>query len=264
MCSEDPHPIAISADGTRVFLAGNRWGPNRYRDMIVVAFDAHTGAKLWASVYRATRRSIEGAFAIAVAPDSSRVFVTGSTERRRRPVRPGDIATVAFDASTGRRLWSARYTGPGRGGDVGIDVAVVPDSSRVFVTGQSPERTYGHDCITLGYDATSGAQLWAARYDGPAHRGDRCLALSVSPDGLSIYVIGGSTGLASGRDFLTIAYSTERGTPRWIARYDGPSGLSDQAYAVAVRPDGAELFVTGTSIGARTDGDFATVAYTTG
>lgn len=132
---------------------------------------------------------------------------------------------------------------------MGIDVAVGPDSSRVFVTGQSPGRTSGHDYITLGYDAGTGAQLWAARYDGPAQRGDRCLAQGVSPDGGSVYVTGGSTGSGSGRDFPTIAHGAELGSLDWIGRYDGPSGLSDEAYSIAVRPDGSELFVTGTSSG---------------
>jgi len=68
---------------------------------------------------------------------------------------------------------------------------------------------------------------------------------------------GGSPGSGS-------RYGAELGSLEWIARYDGPSGPSDEAYSIAVRPDESELFVTGTSSGVRTEGDFATVAHITG
>src|SRR5262245_41965391 len=47
----------------------------------------------------------------------------------------------------------------------------------------------------------------------------------------------------------------------WKARYNGPADGSDDASVTAVSPDGATVFVTGTSFGSATQTDWATVAY---
>jgi outer membrane protein assembly factor BamB len=259
-CSEDPHPIVVSPDGGQVFLGGNRWGPNRYRDFLAVAFDAQTGEKRWASVYTATRRSIEGTLAIAVAPDSSRVFLTGYTARRRRPLDSRDVATVAFDATTGTEVWATTYDGPGHGPDGGIDVAVSPDSSSVFVTG-GILGTGSDDSATLAYDAATGTQVWAARYDGPAHLSDFTRAVVPNPNGRVVYVTGQSTGARTGRDLLTIAYRAADSGRRWVARFDGRANLGDESDSIAISPSGTDVFVSGPSEGQRTGEDYVTVAY---
>ena len=46
-----------------------------------------------------------------------------------------------------------------------------------------------------------------------------------------------------------------------MARYSGPGNGDDQAFSVAVSPGGTRVFVTGTSQGATSHYDSATVAY---
>lgn len=50
------------------------------------------------------------------------------------------------------------------------------------------------------------------------------------------------------------------GSELWVARYQGTQPRNI-AYSIAIAPDGATVFVTGTSDGAGTDHDLATVAY---
>lgn len=50
------------------------------------------------------------------------------------------------------------------------------------------------------------------------------------------------------------------GAEKWVARYDGPAGLYDQAVDIATDTEG-NVFVTGISHAARYDSDFATVKY---
>lgn len=110
--------------------------------------------------------------------------------------------------------------------------------------------------------AAPGTQLWVRTYNGPANGDDIASSAAVSPSGGTVYVTGASyDGTATGYDYRTVAYSAATGARLWTATYNGPGNSSDRAYAVAVSPDGAAVFVTGASAGAHSGFDYATVAY---
>ncbi|MGH7819551.1 MAG: PQQ-binding-like beta-propeller repeat protein [Candidatus Binatia bacterium] len=180
------------------------------------------------------------------------------------------------------------YAGAAFDYDLGRSLAVSPDGSKLFVTG---------DTATVAYDAASGAELWVSPNDGAplssivaSPEGSRLFvtgsertiafdagnggelwtspypgtatSIAVSPDGSRVFVTGTSPGVVE--DYATVAYDAVTGAELWIAGYDGPQHLNDHAYSVGVSPDGARVFVTGqsccTAEGA-TDPDYATVAY---
>ena len=58
-----------------------------------------------------------------------------------------------------------------------------------------------------------------------------------------------------------MAYSAATGARLWVERYNGPGNGNDYALSVAVSPGGTRVFVTGSSQGARSHQDYATVAY---
>lgn len=75
---------------------------------------------------------------------------------------------------------------------------------------------------------------------------------------------GRSFNMNTGGDFATVAYSAATGAQLWVKRYNGPgNGPRDDANAVAVSPDGARVFVTGSSWTTEKSlsTDYATVAY---
>jgi len=89
-----------------------------------------------------------------VSPGGNRVFVTGHVQSK---AYFGEYGTVAYNATTGARLWARRYAGRGA-----TALAVSPDLTKVYVTGQS----HG-DYTTLAYSARTGARLWVRRYGRP-------------------------------------------------------------------------------------------------
>jgi dipeptidyl aminopeptidase/acylaminoacyl peptidase len=137
------------------------------------------------------------------------------------------------------------------------DLAVSPDGSAVFVTGYT--LSGGWDLATVAYRMSNGREIWASRYH-PGGTNNYANALTVSPDGASVFVTG--TGPANGYlDYVTVAYDASNGDQRWVERYDGPAGEEDDAVALAMAPDGTSVFVTGYSDGSGTYEDYATIAY---
>lgn len=197
---------------------------------------------------------------IAVSPSGDSVYVTGSTEEGTQGQSYG---TAAYNAS-GALLWSAGYTGPGVDIDTAYSVGVSPDGATVFVTGEAtwtPFPDLNHNYATVAYEAASGDELWVTPYDGAAGGYDRAYSLGVGPDDGTVYVTGHSTGFGDQYDYATVAYDPGTGARLWVGRYNGPAGAADIAYALDVSPDGARVYVTGSSTGPATGEDYATVGY---
>jgi hypothetical protein len=219
---------------------------------------AAPGARLWVARYSGPGNGDDQAFSVAVSPGDTRVFVTGTSQGATSHY---DSATVAYSAATGAQLWARRYNGPGNGFSTAWSVAVSPGGTRVFVTGSSQGAGSGQDSATVAYNAATGAQLWAQRYNGPANGNDYALSVAVSPGGTRVFVTGSSQGAGSGSDYATVAYSAATGAQLWAQRYNGPANGNDGASSVRVSPGGTRVFVTGDSQGARSHQDYATVAY---
>jgi DNA-binding beta-propeller fold protein YncE len=149
----------------------------------------------------------------------------------------------ATDALPGERVWIARYDGPSHRSDSPAEVAVSPDGSTVFVTGDS----YRPGCsnwATVAYDASDGEQLWSARYDGAEHWCDNVAGIAVSDDGKRVYVTGQVQESDAG-DITTIAYDAVGGSELWVASENaGLDGGADTAAGVATH--GANVYVVGT------------------
>jgi hypothetical protein len=255
---DEPLAIAVSPDGSAVFETGLSYGVAGL-ESATVGYDARTGSRLWVRRIHGAGGGSAAGRALGVSPDGSAVFVTGT---RKGPAGDFDYATVAYEASTGAKLWARRYDGPPTGdadADTPTSLGVSPDGSAVAVTGTSYGSTGRVNYATVAYDASTGAERWTHRYDGPANDAHVHPALAVSPDGSAVFVTGTRVG-STGRDYVTLAYDLATGAKRWARRYDGPTNADDVAAAVAVSRDGATVVATGTSA-ALTGSDYATVAY---
>jgi hypothetical protein len=142
-------------------------------------------------------------------------------------------------------------------------VAVSPDGTAVYVTGQSwGGQAPAWDYATVAYNATTGAQQWVKRYNGPGNAYDLASSVAVSPSSGTVYVTGQSAGTSTGADYATIAYTAATGAQQWINRYNDTGNGTDIATSLAVNPASGTVYVTGQSAASGLY-DYATVAYTT-
>ena len=195
--------VAASPDGSRVFVTGQTWNAQRHPEYATVAYDASTGTQLWASLHGG--HAVSGgpaaaeARAIVVSPDGKVVYVTGFSGHAGAGGRIGlgvyDYVTIAYDAATGKALWTVRYDNGGN--DQGRAIAISPSGNVVYVTGRSLSKKTGYDDATIAYNAATGKKLWAARYNGKASKNEFANAIAVSPDGKAVYITGGSHGRTS-------------------------------------------------------------------
>jgi outer membrane protein assembly factor BamB len=195
--------LGVSPDGSEVFVTGISGGSSG-QDYATAAYDASTGAKLWVTRYDGNY--IDVADGLAVAPDGSKVFVTGYSQASTSGSE--DYATAAYDASTGSQLWTRSYNGPGDGTDIARAVAVSLDGSEVFVTGQSTGSAGPYDYATVAYDTSVGTKLWVSRYNATTDLSDQdqAFALGVSADGSKLFVSGQTAGSSNDQKYATVAY----------------------------------------------------------
>lgn len=256
--ADEASSLAVSPSGGAVFVTGYTTGAAG-TDYATVAYDAATGARLWAKRYNGPGNGDDYASSVAVSPSGDTVYVTGTSTS----ATPGtDYVTVAYDAATGATRWVRRYHGLMYGLDGASKVTVSPSGDMVYVTGTSiGTTTTNYDYATVAYNAATGTRVWVSRYNGPANAVDSARSLAVSPSGDTVFVTGSSTGTGSNDDYATVAYNAATGTQVWASRYNGPANSTDAAYSVAVSPVTGAVFVTGISYGRNGNGDYLTVGY---
>ncbi len=207
-------------------------------DYLTVVYDS-LGNELWSAVYDSTA---ELDYAEAIAVDSSgNVIVTGSSQGE---VTGEDYLTIKYSPE-GRTLWQRRFNGTANG-DEGACAVAVDRTGNIYVTGSAAMAGTDGDYLTIKY-GPDGEQLWVARYDGPAHRGDWVTGLGLDDSGY-VYVTGVSWDFGlHNSDCVTICY-TPGGEIVWFHRFDTTYDGSIDARGLAVGPN-REVAVAGTIVG---------------
>jgi len=157
---------------------------------------------------------------------------------------------------SGNLLWTSHFD-DGAGSTNDVTGAMAIDSAGSFyIAGTSASGSNGTDIITAKY-SPGGRQIWAARYDGPAHGDDFPESIVVDNAG-NVYAGGASLG-TNDYDFAVLKYDPN-GNLVWARSYNGPGNGADVAARIAVDSSG-EVYVTGWSPGDDYITDFATIKY---
>jgi sugar lactone lactonase YvrE len=229
--------LAISPDSSTVFVASTTDPTQPPCGDRVTAYDASTGMQLWTAVY--PNCTWDRNLAIAISPDGSTLYENGSGNL--------GFSTVAYDASTGVQRWATVTDQIRVEGDVEPSVAPSPDGTKVFVLGDAACASSCSDqpLVTMAYDASTGNQLWEARYDSGGQNYPRDLA--VSGDGSRVFMTGEeqmpchSPCTTTPDNAPLVAYDADTGTEAWVEDY-----LNNSAFALAASPAGSSVYVAGT------------------
>ncbi|MFN2581357.1 MAG: hypothetical protein ABR498_01285 [Candidatus Dormibacteria bacterium] len=214
--------IAVSADGSRVFVAGGQqpdWNRgSSVAQYVTIAYDAATGVQQWLQTYqgplRADGNNLSQVRRLAVAPDGQAVYAGGLASASDSQI--DTFTVIAYDPVTGSQLWRSDYAH--QNVDALDDMVLTPDGSRLYLAGL--DRTCNGPCsvatdsyATVALDAGSGAQLWSnvASDIGDVNR------MALSPDGTTVYVTGvGYAQTDNNYQAATVAVNTVDGSQRWL------------------------------------------------
>ena len=203
---DQAYAVQVAPDGAAVYVAMASESPTSAYDYVTFAYDAATGAELWHNTYDGPSHDVDQPSAIEVSPDGATVLVTGRTHQRT--VAFFDFGTVAIDATTGHRLWVARYDHAGVD-DEARAMGVSPDGTKTFVTGLSYNAAMGSPTrahyATQVYDTVTGDKLGVWRFAGACRKFAVPSGLAVGTDRL--FVTGSlACGGAFAGDYATVAY----------------------------------------------------------
>jgi outer membrane protein assembly factor BamB len=171
--------------------------------------------------------------------------------------------TAAYDAATGRRLWTRLFAGQRtQVVDSFAGLAISPDGSFVVVTGDVCCMPVSHyeDWATVAYEAQTGRTVWMRTFNGPTYGSeDESGAVTIAP-GSNVVVVAGNSAEGSNLNATTVAYDAG-GATLWARAYDGPGHGIDASGSVATSPDGSAAFVSGSTTGVNGFSDILTIAY---
>jgi len=197
------YDVAVSPDSGAVYVTGESAASGGDTDYATLAYDAATGAPLWVARYSGPGFYADSAKVLRVAPDGTKVYVTGWVVTAHHGY---DFVTLSYDAATGTQLWSARYNGPKNGDDLPYGLAVSPDGGLLYVTGSSAASYFlaPSGYATVAYDAGTGKTLAVSRWHDRFGGNDIPYAIAIRSQ--SVYVTGGGGAEGGLSDFVTLFY----------------------------------------------------------
>jgi hypothetical protein len=259
--TDKAYSMALDLSGNAYVTGSSISGGFGTEDIATIKYST-AGTQVWLSRFNGTGSGTDIGYAIAVDA-SGNVYVTGTSWSTGTSF---DYVTIKYN-SAGDSVWVRRYNGSKNANDKAFAI-FVDGTGNVYVTGAS-EGTVGvhgifEDYVTVKY-SPSGAQLWAASYNGPG--GDYDGARSIAVDGSgNVYVTGESGGGSSGsgstyQDYATVKYNSI-GIMQWVSRYNGYLTGNDFAAMLKIDASG-NVYVTGKSSGSGSGYDYATIKYST-
>ncbi|WP_394341662.1 SBBP repeat-containing protein [Pontibacter ramchanderi] len=177
-------------------------------DYATIKYHATTGELIWSQHFSGPDFNYDFPRAIAI-DKSGGVFITGVTSNN---LGNQDIATIRYDAASGKQTWVNLYGDSNSYDDVS-NLALDTEGS-VYIVGSTRD-----DYAIVRFETTTGKILWDKHYDVSSGHADKATAIAVDEEN-GIYVTGWTEG--KGSNFVTIRLKPSSGELEWN-NYSNPS-----------------------------------------
>lgn len=270
--------LAVSPAGDRLYVSGTATDyntrPNKtgFFTLAYRVAELSSTARVWISRQDPTPSDpLINLTDMDVSPDGSTIFLTAYVNPFATTDPSAPALTIALDATSGDLRWEQQYAldrlppNPGLPDSYAfLALTPSPDGKLLFAAGGmwGDHPTLEFDGLIVAYDAATGEQLWANRYDWGEQ--DYFNGVATSPDGRRVYVTGSSMkhGLwypspaIFQYESVTIAYDASTGDQLSTARR-GHIDTWTQSSSPFASPDGKRLYVmSAISYDPLTDGGF--------
>ena len=225
--------ITMGSNGV-LYVVGNTPGPDAFANVLILAYDAATGALLNTIQYRSGPGRSE--FGSSIVTDATgNVYVTGGT------VGDGpDVMTLKFN-SAGALQWRRKWDGPAFApfsNDSPVKVLLDPNGDVVVaITGYASNNHA--DYVVVKYAPSDGTTLWETSWGMGGDDFPVDMEIDAAGD---IYVTG--TGLDFINKYSTVKFRGGDGQLLW--QFYDALGLDHSAHALFLDGVGG-VFITGTS-----------------
>lgn len=253
--ANDEGKIVLTDASNNIYVAGHSEfsSATTYVDFLVMKFAPGGGAPTNSTTQDAGFNGLDTPRAMDLDATGN-IFIGG--QGFNAPVEEEDYVLMKFNNSCAHQ-WTQTYAGDAEALDRINALRVDQSTGNVFVTGRSKSLASSEDYYTVAYN-TSGGLLWSDRYTSNGAGFDEATDIRISATGF-IYLTGYSYEAGTNNDYTTVKYDAT-GNLIWDTRFNGPSGLSDQAIKMQLDPS-ENIFVTGASHGGSTNLDYSTIKY---
>jgi hypothetical protein len=243
---DTPRDMVVDPVTNRVYVVGTATVSTGFAgditDIVTIAYDGNTGAKLWARRYDGAAHGSDLGIAIAFDRFSGGVMVLGASETIVGGGQPRAV-TIAYNTD-GSRRWVRRVKNPRT--DLPTALVVVNGSTYVLVHSTQ----YGR---LIAYD-TTGARTWAV--DATSY--DQSGFVDLEAIGSYLIVVGTLDDGSGGTAIFTVGWAVG-GIALWSKHFAGPDAHAVASEA-AVGADGTMVYVTGSYLDG-TETKITTIAY---
>ncbi len=252
--SNEDYVVSLDVDNAgNVYSGGCSVGATSGQDLVVIKYNS-AGNEEWVKRQNGAGNGGDALVSLKISPDGG---IVAAGYVYNGPVQSHNTYTIKYDEN-GSILWQQEYNGLGSKIDFATAMTI-DNNNNIYLTGLTtqiinsrPDSNYA----TLKYDP-SGHLQWVATYDGPNNSVDISRTIFVD-NAANVYISGSSKGIGSD-DYATIKYNTN-GAVQWIMSYNGTGNSNDYSSSVVADAQG-NAYVTGRSIGASSDFDYATLKY---
>jgi DNA-binding beta-propeller fold protein YncE len=208
---------ALSPDGSTLYVTGDitiaALATGWDYDWRTYAIDTATGAIGWSKDYTGVKPGLDRPMAIALAPDGSKLYVSGVVVGEHDQDK--EIAIVAYDAATGTQAWESTNGLPHSGSEWGVTLDISPDGSTLAMGGvRSTGLGYRSDAVAELYSTSDGARIAASDFFSGPTPVEAAMGRDISfdPSGERLFLTGHTeryldgVGVGGDMDMFTAAY----------------------------------------------------------